>query len=91
MRGLVLILMALPFVAGWTGCERKPTPPKVVYVTVEKTVGVPAELSRDCQAIPKQDNTYAEAVRLANARGAANEECTSRMRKIRALAPEAAP
>lgn len=76
-------------------CSTKPTPPPtvpdVVRVQVQTFVSLPAELTRDCEGVPKRDNSYGEAVRLANARKAATEECTGRMRQIRALQPGEQP
>lgn len=60
-------------------------PPKVVEVVVEKIVPVPAPLTEPCQQPVKQSNTVEEAVRLANVRKAALDECSARMEKIRGL------
>ncbi|UHQ21904.1 hypothetical protein LVB77_14640 [Lysobacter sp. 5GHs7-4] len=88
MRCISLIAIAALLSSGWTSCSRRPEAPelpKVVYVPVEKIVDVPAELTADCEKVPKRNNSLAEAVRLANARDLANDECTSRMRQIRGL------
>lgn len=70
-----------------TGCASQPIqPPKVVEVVVTKLVPVPAELSRDCEHHAPKAKTVAEAVRLANLRKAALDECSTRMAKIRSLA-----
>jgi len=82
MRSLgVIALLAL------VGCQTaKPIqPPKVVEVVVEKIVPVPEPLTAPCQQPAKQSNTVEEAVRLANARKAALDECSARMEKIRGL------
>lgn len=77
---VLVILLAL------AGCQSCPVvPPKVVHVTVEKIVPVPAELTADCDPVPKRDNSLGEAVRLANSRGASLAECNGRMARIRAL------
>jgi hypothetical protein len=83
MRTVVLILpLAL------AACSTQPIqPPKVVEVVVEKLVPVPAPLTEPCRRPQKQNNTVAEAVRLANERDAALVECSSRMTKIRSLSP----
>ncbi len=84
MRRLALTLAALAL----AGCANQPIqPPKVVEVVVEKLVDVPEELTRDCGNTTKQDNSVAEAVRLANTRDELLKECTSRMRRIRGLKP----
>lgn len=70
------------------GCAtRAPVPklPEVVRVPVVKIVPVPAELAAPCQVVDKRDNSVGEAVRLANARRAALEECDARMAEIRKL------
>ncbi|WP_223621164.1 hypothetical protein [Lysobacter sp. ESA13C] len=78
-------------VLGLAGCQTSPPSepvlPAVVRVPVPTYVAVPAELTRDCDEVVKQGNTYGEAVRLANSRKAALDECTARMREIRALQP----
>lgn len=81
MRCVQLIALAL-----LAGCATKPIkPPKVVEVVVEKIVPVPAALTKPCQAIEANGRSVGEAVRLANARKLALEECSSRMTKIRGL------
>jgi len=83
MRAVVLILLA-----ALAGCKSAPIlPPKVVEVVVEKLVPVPKSLTEPCQQPAKQDSTVKEAVRLANARKAALDECSGRMQKIRSLTP----
>jgi len=71
------------------GATCQPRPPKVetVFVTVEKTVAVPEELTRDCYNEPAKEQSYGEAKRVANLRDASLDECTGRMRKIRDLKP----
>ncbi|SDW94526.1 Rz1-like lysis system protein LysC [Lysobacter enzymogenes] len=87
----IAALIALVVLAGCQTTAPAPTVPSVVRVPVQTFVPLPAELTRDCEDVPKQSNTYGEAVRLANARKAAADECTSRMRQIRNLQPEAKP
>lgn len=83
MRAAALILLAM-----LAGCKSAPIlPPKVVEVAVEKIVPVPAQLTEPCQQPTKQGQTVQEAVRLANARKAALDECSGRMQKIRSLTP----
>lgn len=84
MRNLPLIVLALLLAA----CQTCPAP-KVVHVTVERIVPVPDELAAPCATVAKRDNSMGEAVRLANARAAALEECSGRMERIRNLAPAA--
>lgn len=90
MRAPALIGVVLVLVLALAGCQSIPqpiAPPKVVEVVVEKLVPVPDELIRDCGSVSKQDNSVAEAVRLANTRDELLKECTSRMRRIRSLKP----
>lgn len=87
MRSIPLIAVAALLCCGAT-CSRRadlPKTPEVVYVTVKQIVDVPPALSADCIDVPKRDNSLSEAVRLANARKESTDECTSRMRQIRAL------
>lgn len=72
---LIILLLA--------GCASRPPKVETVYVTVEKMVEVPEELSRDCYDEPAKEQTYAEAKRLANLRKEALAECTKRMQRIR--------
>ncbi|WP_455363796.1 Rz1-like lysis system protein LysC [Marilutibacter maris] len=46
------------------------------------------KLTEPCAQVGKRDNTVGEAVRLANARKAALDECSARMAQIRALGEE---
>lgn len=89
MRFAALIAVVL-LTCGFGSCGRRPDPPPVpetVYVTVERIVPVPRELTADCDRVLKRENTVAEAVRLANSRLASLDECSGRMRRIRELAP----
>lgn len=88
--GTALIALAL-----LTGCPKKGevkqgqpivvSPTQVITKEVVKIVPVPDHLTRDCIDVPKKDNSVAESVRLANARKESTDECTGRMRQIRAL------
>lgn len=84
---LALALIAVLTCSAAT-CQRRPPNPEIVYVTVEKTVTVDERLTRDCHNEPAKEQTYLEAKRLANLRGASLDECTGRMREIRALGRE---
>lgn len=86
MRANLLILLVLAL----AGCKTCPIPkaPELVRVAVPTMVPVPAELTEPCTVISKRDNTVGEAVRLANARKAALDECSARMAQIRALGEE---
>ena len=82
MRCLALILPLVLVGCPW---NTKPEVPKVVTVTVEKIVHVPDELTTPCDEIAKREDSYGEAVRLANARKLSLQECSARMARIRAL------
>ena len=84
MRRLALIV-ALALVAGCNTVPKLPTTPKIVEVVVKEYVAVPADLAADCDPVPKKDNSYGEAIRLANARAESIAECNARLKKIREL------
>ncbi|MBB1060411.1 Rz1-like lysis system protein LysC [Marilutibacter spongiae] len=88
MRSAVLIAIAL--MAGCRSCPDIKVP-ELVRVPVPTMVPVPAELTEPCAQVAKRDNTVGEAVRLANARKAALEECSKRMSQIRSLGTEVKP
>ncbi len=88
MSRILPLLLALTLAA----CQsddglQVPDPPSIVRVPVEKIVAVPAELTADCGNEEPREQSYGEALRLANARAAYLEECTARMRQIRNLKP----
>ena len=83
MKALTMLLPLL--LAGCPLNNVRPPTPQVATVTITKIVPVPAALTRDCDDVPKQSDTYGEAKRLANARKASLDECTGRMREIRKL------
>ena len=81
MRRASLILLLL------AGCQSVPDAPETVYVTVEKIVPVPAALVARCDEVAKRENTYGEAVRLANARLESLKACNAKLAEIEALTP----
>jgi hypothetical protein len=83
--------LSLAVTCGFTTCSRRPDPPKlpeVVHVPVKTFVALPPQLTVDCTDVVKRGNSYGEAIRLANSRKDALDECTKRMREIRALQPK---
>lgn len=80
-----LPLIACLALAGCASAPALPKLPKIVRMPVVKIVPVPTELSAPCQVVAKRGNSVGEAVRLANARQAALEECDARMAEIRKL------
>lgn len=87
MIRLMLLGLMVALLAGCPGNRRDdpPTVPKVVEVVVTKFVPVPDELAADCQNTAPKAQTYAEAKRLAIVRAEYLDECTARMRRIKAL------
>lgn len=83
----ILAVAAVLVLAGCQTTPDLPQPPKVVEVVVEKIVPVPAALTEPCQQPAKTANTVQEAVRLANERKAALDECSARLARIRGLSP----
>lgn len=81
MRLSIALILGLSL----SGCQTTPTKTEIVYVTVTKTVPVPDELTRDCHNERAKEQSHYEAKRLANLRDASIDECTGRMREIRAL------
>jgi len=59
--------------------------PKEALVVVPQMVPVPDALTKPCDEVKKQEDTWGEAVRLANARKASLVECNARMVEIRKL------
>lgn len=82
-----LLVVLVPMLVGCAGNHKDspPLPPKVIEVVVTKFVTVPADLTGDCSNTAAKNQTYAEAKRLALVRDDYLDECTQRMRKIRAL------
>lgn len=85
----LLIGLAVVMLAGCGEKVTKPVVPKVVETTVTKYVPLDPELTEDCPIAMPDNRTVSEAVRIARARRASLEDCTDRMRKIRALQPKA--
>lgn len=68
------------------GCQSTPEiRTEVVEITVREYVPVPEELTEPCQLHPVREQTYGEAIRVANARLASLAECNVRMKAIREL------
>lgn len=84
-RVIVLSVLLGPLLCGATCGEQKVEAPDVVEVPVVRVVEVPKELTVDCYDESPREQTTQEAVRLAKLRRESLAECTSRMRRIRAL------
>ncbi len=63
--------------AGWGGCQEKPTQPRVQYVEVEKKPKVDKKLLAPCPIEKPTNVSVEEAVRVANARKVALENCNA--------------
>lgn len=87
MRCLALILAVLALTACGNVRPDPPVVPKIVHVTVEKIVPVPARLTAPCEVYQIKAQTYGEAVAAANKRKASLDACNLRMAEIRALVP----
>lgn len=81
MRFALALILALLLAA----CQSAAPKPEIVYVTITKTVPVDDALTRDCYNERPQEQSHFEAKRLANLRDESLDECTGRMREIRAL------
>lgn len=73
-----------------TGCGEKDLivpekPPQIVRVPVTKYVPLPAELTAPCDDVEPREQTYGEALRLANARKEIIAKCNRDKARIRAL------
>lgn len=68
------------------GCASNvPKAPEIVYITVEKYVPVPDELTKPCLIGEPEDQTYQAAKDLALERRQYLIECDGRMTRIRNL------
>lgn len=73
-RLLIAVALILPL-AGFGSCQQKPTQPKVEYVEVEKKPKVDKELLEPCPIEKPANLSIDEAVRVANARKLALQNC----------------
>lgn len=86
-RALWVLIALLPVLSG---CPEtvKPVPvPQVVRVQVPVYVPIPADLTQDCPIAEPTSLKVEEAVRIANARKVALQNCNADKAAIRALAP----
>lgn len=85
MRTFAVILAAVALAACGPVRPDPPVVPKIVHVTVEKIVPVPASLTVPCEVYQVQAQTYGAAILAANKRKASLEACNKRLAEIRAL------
>lgn len=84
-RALWVLIACLPL----AGCPETKAPvpvPKVVRVEVPVYVPIPAELTQDCPIAEPTSLKVEEAVRVANARKVALQNCNADKAALRSLA-----
>ena len=83
LQGLIVCAIAL------AGCQAQPkrdvVTPQVVQVPVTKYVPIPDEPTADCHKTKRAPNPIRDVVDAFNALSDDIDECTRRMRRIRAL------
>lgn len=86
----VILAAALPL-CGFGSCSKaqKPDIPHTVYVTVERTVAVPAALTARCPPKRAASRTVEAVVAAYNANLLTLEDCDSRMGAIEKLGADA--
>lgn len=86
----VILTAALPL-CGFGSCSKaqKPDIPQTVYVTVERTVAVPEQLTARCPAKRATSRTIEAVVLAYNANLITLEDCDSRMGAIEKLGADA--
>ncbi len=89
MRDVIGGFIALALLAG---CADKDlivpeAPPKIVRVPVDRYVVLPKELTADCEDAQPKEQTYGEALRLANVRKEIIAKCNRDKAAIRKLQP----
>jgi len=78
--------LAVIAAAALAGCSpARPDPPKVVYVTVEKTVAVPEQLTRPCPVTRPKQRRVEDVVSAYNANVESLTRCNDQLDKVREL------
>ncbi len=82
----VILAAALPL-CGFGSCSKtsKPDIPQVVYITVEKPVAPPAELTRPCPITRAQERSVEKVVSAYNANILSLQQCNNQLGEIRQL------
>lgn len=80
----VILAAALPL-CGFGSCSKtsKPDIPQVVYVTVEKQVAPPAELTKPCPITRAQERSVEKVVSAYNANILSLQQCNKQLGEIR--------
>jgi hypothetical protein len=84
-RSLWLLIALLPVLAGCPETVKPVAVPQVVRVQVPVYVPIPAELTQDCPIAEPTSLKVEEAVRVANARKVALQNCNADKAALRAL------
>lgn len=79
------ILPILLLTAGWTGCERKPTPPQTVTVTVTKYRPLPDWATAELPVATPADGTVGARVQSHHVRGLTLELANCHRRLLRKI------
>lgn len=82
----VILAAALPL-CGFGSCSKtgKPDIPQVVYVTVDKPVAPPAELTQPCPITRAQERSVEKVVSAYNANILSLQQCNKQLGEIRQL------
>lgn len=82
----VILAAALPL-CGFGSCSSSPKPvmPKAVYVTIEKSVAPPPELTELCRIARARDRTVEQVVSAYNANILSLQQCNKQLSEIRQL------
>ncbi|MDZ5813907.1 hypothetical protein U4I65_02505 [Stenotrophomonas maltophilia] len=85
----VILAAALPL-CGFGSCSKaqKPDIPQTVYVTVERTVAVPAALTTRCPLKRAKERSVESVVSAYNANVLSLEQCNSQLGAIERLGAE---
>lgn len=79
-------LLSLALVALLAGCvEKKPQPPKVVYVEVAVQAKIPEELLKDCPIAEPTTDTVKEALSVNSARKSSLKKCNEDKAALRKI------
>ncbi len=83
----VILAAALPL-CGFGSCSKtsKPDIPQVVYITVEKPVAPPAELTQPCPITRAQERSVEKVVSAYNANILSLQQCNKQLGEIRGMA-----
>lgn len=84
-RTLWLLIVSMPILSGCPETVKPVVVPQIVRVEVPVYVPIPAELTADCPIAEPNSLKVQEAVRVANARKVALQNCNVDKAKLREL------